>query len=300
MLHDRRVVRAEPEKVDARVARLAAGQWSVLSVGELYRCGLSDDAILTRVQNGRLFRRHRGVYILGHPNIPDEAEWLAAVKACGPDAVLSHFSAAALWGLLKWDGRFPEVTAPKPRRHPGIKTHRSSNVERTYRKGIPVTPVLRVLIDLAGSRLSDLYLRRAVNEALAQRLIKPHEIITTHHRGAKRLRRLLAEAAPTRNEYEDAVNALLKGLPRAEINQRLGGYVPDFCWPEHKVILEADSKQFHEHILARARDRAKDAALEADGWLVIRITWHQLVTEPLAVRKRVEAAVTARASTFSG
>ena len=154
-----------------------------------------------------------------------------------------------------------------------------------------MTPVLRVLIDLAGSRLSDRYLRRAVNEAFAQRLIKPHEIFTTHHRGAKRLRRLLAEAAPTVNEYEDAVNALLADLPRADVNQRQGAYVPDFRWTEQKLILEADSEQFHGHILARARDEAKDAALAADGWCVLRINWRQLVTQPLKVRALVGAAL---------
>ena len=144
---------------------------------------------------GRLYPRFRGVFSL-LPTVPLEGAFLAAVKACGPGAVLSHFAAAVLWCLLKWDYRDPEVTAPTPRVHSGIRTHRSANVERVIHKGIPVTPPLRTLTDLAATPLPDKQLRRAVNEALNQRLIKPHEIITSHHRGAKRLRALLETAVP--------------------------------------------------------------------------------------------------------
>ena len=53
---------------------------------------------------------HRGVYAVGHANLPLEGRFLAAVKACGPGAVLSHMSAAALWGFMPWEERYPEVT----------------------------------------------------------------------------------------------------------------------------------------------------------------------------------------------
>ena len=59
------------------------------------------------MRNGRLHQFHRGVYAVGHPNLPLEGRLLAAVKACGPAAVLSHYSAAALWGFIDWDDRFP-------------------------------------------------------------------------------------------------------------------------------------------------------------------------------------------------
>src|SRR5687768_13869102 len=89
---------AQPEQLttlpDVAVARLAAGQWGVLSVAELRQCGLSDDAILTRVRRGNLHPLHRGVYAVGHRNVTVEGRFLAAVKACGPKAVLSHYCAA--------------------------------------------------------------------------------------------------------------------------------------------------------------------------------------------------------------
>ncbi len=278
-------------KVDARVAQVAAGQWGVVDLDDLRGCGLSQQTVAARVRAGRLYPRYRGVFSL-LPTVPLEGAFLAAVKACGAAAVLSHFAAAVLWGLLKWDYRDPEVTAPTLRVHPGIRTHRSADIERVFRRGIPVTPPLRTVIDLAATpTVPDTQLRRAVNEALNQRMIKPHEIITSHHRGAKRLRAMLETAVPTRNEFEDAVNALLEGLPRPDVNASEGRYVPDFRWTEQKLILEADSKQFHGHILAREYDRTRQAELQAQGWRVQRVTWKQLTREPTRTRARVEEAL---------
>ena len=94
---------------DLKVALLAAEEWSVLSRDELRLCGLSRSGISTRVRRGQLHRLHQGVYAVGHKNVPLEGEFLAAVKACGPGAVLSHYAAAALWEMLDWDARHPEV-----------------------------------------------------------------------------------------------------------------------------------------------------------------------------------------------
>ena len=75
-------------------------QWGVLSLDELRSCGFSRDAVESRVRNGHLHPLYRGVYAVGHANVSREGAFLAAVKACGPTAVLSHFSAAALYGLV--------------------------------------------------------------------------------------------------------------------------------------------------------------------------------------------------------
>jgi hypothetical protein len=93
------------------VAWFAARQWNVLDLDDLRACGLSRQAVWKRVQAGRLFPKYRGVFALGQPILSLEGEFLAAVKACGVGAVLSYFSAAVLYGWLRWDGRFPEVTA---------------------------------------------------------------------------------------------------------------------------------------------------------------------------------------------
>src|SRR4051794_21191015 len=100
-------------KLDTRLARLAANQWGIVTVEQLLACGLSRPAITRRVQAGRLHPLHRGVYAVGHTNLAREGHFLAAVKACGPNAVLSHYSAAAHHGLVMWDDRYPEVTTTR-------------------------------------------------------------------------------------------------------------------------------------------------------------------------------------------
>ncbi len=294
----RRVTAAQFEKVDARVARLAAPQWTIVDLDELHRCGLSDGAITWRVQSGRLFPFHRGVYSVV-PNPPLEGCFLAAVKACGPDAALSHHSCAVLRDWLPWDGRDPEVTAPKLKVHPGIRTHRADRVEREFFKGIPVTSAARTLRDLAATEPYE-RVRRAVNEALNQRCIKVGELATSRHRGAAKLREILATAAPTRNEYEDIVLAILLqgGLPMPEVNQSRLRYFPDFRWPGQGVILEADSKKFHDQMLARADDTTRQRILEAHGETVIRTTWAEAVTKPGAVVRRVRHALDAASVEF--
>ncbi len=245
---------------------------------------------MVRVENGLLYPRYRGIYAVGHPNLSLNGCFLAAVKACGQDAVLSHYSAACLWCLLKWDYRHPEVTARTLRKREGIRTHKSQSIERTFHKGIPVTTPLRTLIDLS-SMLPYKQLRRAVNEALNQRLVKPHELVTANHRGAKQLRDVVATGAPTRNEFEDLVHALLGELPQPLTNQPLLGYVPDFHWPEHHLILEADGRDTHDQLLARADDKARQRFLEHNGYAVLRVTWRQATTQPAKLQARLRAAL---------
>jgi len=97
---ERHVSQARPDKRtarrDVRVAERAAEEWGVLSLEELRQCGLNREAVGGRVRAGQLHRLYRAVYAVGHPAVSLEGQLLAAVKSLGPDAVLSHFSAAAL------------------------------------------------------------------------------------------------------------------------------------------------------------------------------------------------------------
>jgi hypothetical protein len=280
---------------DVVVAKRAARERGVLTRAELRACGLDDQAIGVRVRNGRLHRLFTGVYVVGHELLTVEACFLAAVKACGPDAVLSHYSAAVLHGLLEWDGRDPEVTTRTARRHRGIRTHRSSHLDRCFVKGIPVTPVRRTLIDLSASRLPYKRLRRAVNEALNQRVIKLGELVTSDHRGANRLREILASAAPTMNEFEDVVLAIVTegGLPMPDVGQWHLGFKPDFRWARQRVIVEADGRQTHDQALARADDARRQAVFEAQGETVLRLSWRQATTQPKETLRRIRRALQA-------
>jgi hypothetical protein len=271
---------------DARAARLAAGQWSVLTLADLRTCGLTYSAVKVRVARGVLHPLYRGVFAWGHHNIPTEGRWLAAVLACGPCAVLSHYSAACLHCLLKWDGRPFEITAPTKHSHPRIKAHRSSAIERVIVKGIPVTPKLRTVIDLARSE-DDETVKRALRAAklrAAELAQLPPEI-------------LALGAVPTRSPVEDsAYDVVVKGGLRApgEVNApyRLasGTVYPDLRWPELRLIVEVDSAEWHDDPLAQVADRERQAELEATGERVLRVRKPELALRPRRFLARLRAA----------
>jgi hypothetical protein len=291
---------------DMEVALLAAEQWSVLSLEDLRRCGLSPGMVLTRVRRGHLHPLHHGVYAVGHPGLPLEGRLLAAVKACGAGAVLSHFSAAALWEMVEWDGRRPEVTVKDttPRVHTAIRVHRTLYLDANdvrRQSGIPVTSPARTALDLC-SQLPEPAARRAIRKGISDRWLNVRQLIEILDRqarrpGARRLCRIVAGGAvPTRTELEDIVlDAILAaGLPRPHVNVplRLDGrrVVPDFRWPDRKLIVEADSRTWHDNKLAREDDAERQALLEAHGERVVRVTWEQAVSDRSRTIKRLRAA----------
>ena len=130
-----------PVNTDMELAALAARQYGVVARRQL---GFGQRAIDHRCRVGRLHRVHLGVYAVGHLGLGREARWLAAVLACGDEAVLSHRSAAALWGIRLGELFRPEITAPTLKRHPGIASHRAclAAPDRTTHLRIPVTIIL--------------------------------------------------------------------------------------------------------------------------------------------------------------
>jgi predicted transcriptional regulator of viral defense system len=136
------------------IAEIAASQHGVISLTQLRELGLSARAVQNRVAIGKLHRIHRGVYAVGHPVLSKEGRWMAAVLACGPDALLSHRSAAALWGIRPTARSRIDVTLGRPtgRAVPGIDIHRTRTLraqDATKVTNIPCTTVARTLLDLA-------------------------------------------------------------------------------------------------------------------------------------------------------
>jgi hypothetical protein len=104
---------------------------------------------------------------------------MAAVLGCGPEAMLSHGSAAALWGFGDEVGREIEVSirTASDRRRPDIRIHRRPGIradDRREHNRIPVTSPVRTLIDQAA-RLHPLALERSVNEADKLDLVDPED-----------------------------------------------------------------------------------------------------------------------------
>src|SRR3954454_3504507 len=150
---------------------LVRRQHGVITRGQLLELGYTPKAIKHRVNAGRLHPIHRGVYAVGRPDLTQHGRWMAAVLACGPQAVLSHGCAAALWDIAPWRGAI-HVSAPADRRRRGITNHFRllTDDERQTRQGIPTTSPALTLIDLA-TQLSRPRLERAVDDADARNVI---------------------------------------------------------------------------------------------------------------------------------
>jgi len=289
-------------RADLAVARLAARRHGVVSFAELLACGLTSTGIHVRVRNGRLHPLHKSVYAVGHANPTLEGCYLAAVTACGADAVLSHFSAATLPNVIRWRDRYPDVlvlgsTAPQ---HPRINGHRTSYLPPehvTWVRGIPITTPERTLLDLAGM-LSEEQLRRAIRQAQFLKLTTVGSLAAMLRgpgpkRGRKAFARVIATgAAPTRSELEDAVlDLILRGgfaHPLVNAPLYLSGrrIVPDFLWPEQRLVIEADGAH-HDDPFERVADRERQAILEAHGFRVIRVIWAQAIARPGATLRRI-------------
>jgi len=156
---------------------------------------------------------------------------------------------------------------------------------------IPVTTVARTLLDLAEA-VDERTLEGAFNEAGRLRLLKMAELERVYarghgRRGLKPLRHLLEEGRPstTRSGLEDRVLSLCReyGLPTPETNQVVLGREVDAFWPDQKLMVEADSFQFHGHRAAFENDRARDAAMQVGGFRVVRLTRRRLDREPARV-----------------
>lgn len=263
-----------PSRVNRVVARLATAPHGVFTANQLREAGVGRSVLTDRVAAGRLFRLHQGVYSVVPPKLLRiEGRWLAAVYACGEGAVLSHTAAAALWDLRTIPSGPIHVTIPTRaghRKRDGIVIHRSSTLltsQTTLRRAIPVTKPARTLSDLR--RL----LPRNQFEAAARRAEKMH--LDT---GGL----LDPDPEPDATELERRLLALCRrhGRPKPRTQVIIGPYTVDFLWPEHHLIVEADSFEHHRPRSAFESDRARDAWLVARGYRVVRFTWRQLGDEP--------------------
>jgi hypothetical protein len=295
---------------DAEVSAHAARQHGVLTLAQLKAHGLSPSSVHKRAASGRLHRVHPGVYALAPAELLGRGgRYLAAVLACGPDAALSHQSAAALRGLRASDRAHIDVTVPREavRKHDGIDVHRSRTLtpaDVTSVEGIPCTTVARTLLDLGGV-LRTRALERAFEQAetlevLDLLALEDQLWRNRHRRAAPVVRALLAEydpsQGPTESELEESFLDLVRraGLPAAERQAYIAlddGEPPvraDFAWRPQRLVIETDGRRYHRGSVVFESDRRKDQRLMLAGWRVTRITYRQVTREP----QRIAALVT--------
>lgn len=300
----------------ARAWELVRRQHGVLTRRQLIELGLSDDAIRHRLARGRLHPVFRGVYSVGRPEVNGRGRWMAAVLACGPDALLSHRSAASLLKIRRARAGEPlEVAVPaNVRRRPrGIRVYRRAIPGRGAVApavswgevgGIPVAGPAVVLVDLA-SCLPTGQLEAAVNEADHLNLVDPEALreavnYLPRRPGVRRLRELLDRTGhaltSTALERRFLPLALEAGLPLPTTQKLLGPHRVDFYWESLGLVVETDSLRYHRTAFKQAADKRRDNRNSQAGLLTLRFTHGQVRFEPDYVKaelRRVAAALAA-------
>jgi very-short-patch-repair endonuclease len=267
--------------------QLAADQHGVVSRTQLLERGLSRSAIEHRLARGRLHRVGQGVYAVGRRQVGRHGAWMAAVLSCGEDAALSHETAGALWGICP-ASRPIEVSTRTYRRRTGVVVHRRADLEVTHHQGIPVTPPVFTLVDIAA-RLTRDALEAAINAADKRDLVDPDSLRAALHdltprAGLARLREtldrrtfVLTESALERYFLPLARRA---GLPRPLTAQIVNGYMVDFYWPNLGLVVETDGLRYHRTPAQQAKDRLRDQAHAAAGLTHLRFTHDQVRYRP--------------------
>jgi hypothetical protein len=272
----------------------------VITTAQLRGAGLTAGAVSQRVRAGRLHPLYRGVYAAGHNRLSQEAKWLAAVLAAGPNAVLSHGAAAKHWQI--WRGRVDDIDVlvpgnPRPRK--GFRVHRARALDRrdvTVHKGIPITTPARTLVDLA-SVLTCHQLANVIHEAAFRKLLDERAVraAMTRANGRHNLHVLhkalelnTAGSAGTRSELEDRFLALTSksGLPEPLVNTRIEDIEVDFHWPQPNLIVEVDGPG-HTRPRSQHEDHERDQSLRATGHTILRIPDREIDGGPEAVAARL-------------
>lgn len=299
--------------VDERIAQLASRQHGLVTRGQLRHLGLDRSALRRRREAGRIHPVLVGVYAVGHTALTEESRLLAAVMACGPDALLSHEHAAYLWGLrpswVEADLTRINVTVPASSgrgRRSGIVVHRATldPRDRVRHRKIPVTSAARTLLDL-GAHLGLRDVERAIDQALTDRITTPRELRRTlvtsaGSRGAAALRSVLDGAERfdtlTRSELEEAFLRLVrKGrLPPPTLNARIDGLRIDAVWRTERVAVELDGYRWHRTRGRMESDRDREARLRRTGWTPVRYSARQVFDEPFVVLADLVAILSRR------
>jgi very-short-patch-repair endonuclease len=244
---------------------------------------------------------------VGHRLIQREGRWIAAVLTSGPEAVLSHWSAAVLWGLRTTARERIDVTVShRSRSSDRIRRHISQLPanERTTKDGIPVTSVSRTIFDLAAHEPPDAVenLLREMEFAELRDRLSLWDLVERYpgKRGVRKVRAALdrlkvdpegRKCSPLEKRFAPFLRRHRLPLPRFNDWILAGArrFQVDCHWPGTGQIVELDGWQGHKTRTAFREDRARNRILAVAGYTVTRITWNQLDDEPEAVASDLRA-----------
>jgi hypothetical protein len=289
------------------LAELAEAQHGVVSYRQLRGLGFSKGHIARAQEAARLRRVHLGVYAVGHGVLSPHGRAMAALLVFSKEAVLSHDSAAWLWGLVPSAPREVEVTvSARGNRRSGLRVHRVWSLpeeERTAYEGIAVTSVARTLVDLAGIR-SSRQLSRVVDRTRRRGLLDLSAIDSILEQrppsyGNEQLRDLLRlyrqpvfDRARSELLFLDAIDDA--GLRLPGINLWVAGWEIDAYWEEERFAVEIDGWATHGTRKAFEDDCLRQENLKLAGIDSIRFTAKRIEREPQVVARRLKLLLAQR------
>jgi very-short-patch-repair endonuclease len=271
----------------------------LVTIWQLREAGVPDSTTVEAVIRGRLHPVFHGVYCVGHRYLTAPGRLLAATLACGPGSVVSHGTAAWLYGLSPWKPEAIDVIAPVEagRKIAGVRrrfvpTPEGREVWRRSR--VPVTSPARTIVDCAGSHPEGVagMVEQAAVLGLLDIAAIDRVLDGPRRRGAKRLRRVLEPwrryrpGIKIRSRMEAKLLPLLTEaalpIPRTNARVRVGGksYEVDFLWRAEKVVVETDGGRFHDNPAAGSRDSKRNHALAEAHYVIPRLGWEDLRDRP--------------------
>ncbi|MBS1894463.1 MAG: DUF559 domain-containing protein [Actinobacteria bacterium] len=274
---------------------MARRQHGVVTRSGLKGLGFTEEAVEHRLATGRLHLVSPGVYAVGRPELTPYGRWMAAVLACGDGAMLSHRSAAELWGIGYEEAGRIDVSIRRKSKitRKGIKVRARPSLDAScsvVRFGISVTHPVQTLIDLA-TELLPLRLERAVNEADKHDLVDPETLrgalALDAYRGMPGVGTLRTMLDRHTFRLSDSDLEILfrplavgAGFPLPLTKHWVLGYETDFFFPEHDLIVETDGLRYHRTPAQQARAAKRDQKHVAAGFRVLRFTHWQIAKAP--------------------
>jgi hypothetical protein len=275
---------------DASVARLASRQRSLISHGQAVGLGATPAMVHTRLAAGRWVLVARGLYRVNGSPVTWHQRALGACLLAGPGAVVSHRSAAVIWGLSGFRPGPLEITVPPGRsaRNALAAVHRSIDLprgDRTVHDRIPVTRPARTVIDVAG-RVSPELLEEGVDDALCRRLVTLDDLQWRLDRGKRHGTTTLRAILEAWNAGGMPANVAEMRIARLLADAGYTGFVPQFEIFHHgefvarvdlgdpgpRVAIETDSFRWHAGRGPFRSDRVRGNRIAAAGWTVLRAT----------------------------
>lgn len=232
------------------------------------------------------------------------------------DAIASHRSAAALWGIDGFDDDPIEVTIGRTTglHRPHIRLHRTTQWnlrDEVICDGIPTTGINRTLLDLAAV-VGRRRLRQAVDDARRRELTDWSDLLATleahavrGRNGAGKLRSFLdhhyGENTIPLSDWSNLVADLLEtsglGRPVFEHPVRVETgqvFKLDLAYPTERVGIELDSVRYHLNLESFHNDPRRRNLLENAGWTVRNFTWADYRDRPHDLADTVRAALDLR------